>query len=323
MKPPIRVAVTGAAGNIAYSLIWRIADGSCFGPDQPVILQLLEITPAMSKLEGVVMELDDSAMPLVHGIVATDDAKVAFDGCSGVFLVGSRPRTAGMERADLIRANGPIFVGQGQALNRAARDVRVVTVGNPCNTNCLIAAKNSDIPDERFTAMTRLDENRAVGLLARRKGVPPSTVKDVVVWGNHGPTMYPDTTWAKIGKEKVHEAFATSWLQGEFVGQVANRGAEVIKARGASSAASAASSAIDHMHDWVHGTHGRMVSMCVVSQGQYGVPAGLVYSMPVRCEGGDYEVVEGLALDEFARAKIQENVDALTEERSAVADLLG
>lgn len=322
MTAPIRVAITGAAGNIAYSLIWRIASGSCFGPDQPVILQLLEIPPAMTKLDGTVLEIIDSAFPLVHGVEATDDANKAFNGANSVFLVGSRPRSGDMDRSDLIRANGPIFVGQGNALNRAASDVKIITVGNPCNTNCLIAAKNSDIDDSRFTAMTRLDQNRAEGLLALTKGVPPSSVKDVVVWGNHGPTMYPDVTWATVNGAKVGASYDEAWLRGEFLDTVADRGRAIIQARGASSAASAANAAVDHMHDWHLGSEGRIVSMAIVSQGQYGIPKGLVFSMPCVCEDGEYKVVEGLELDAFGKAKVQANIDALTEERNAVADLL-
>ncbi|MCB9681721.1 MAG: malate dehydrogenase [Alphaproteobacteria bacterium] len=324
MPAPIRVAVTGAAGNIGYALIWRIASGSCFGPDQPVILSLLEITPVLPRLEGTVMELVDSAFPLVHGIEATDDANVAFHNADAVFLVGSRPRSKDMDRSDLVAANGPIFVGQGQALNHAARDVKVLTVGNPCNTNCLIAnAHAPDIPSTQFTAMTRLDQNRAHGMLAEKAGTPVANVHDVVVWGNHGPTMYPDVTWATVNGKKVSESYDAGWLRGEFLDTVSDRGRAVIAARGASSAASAASSAVDHMRDWHLGSGERIVSMGVVSQGQYGIPEGLVYSMPCRTKNGRWEVVEGLQVDEFGRKKIQENIDALQQERAAVADLLG
>ncbi|MCB9665988.1 MAG: malate dehydrogenase [Alphaproteobacteria bacterium] len=324
MTAPLRVAVTGAAGNIGYSLVWRLASGSCFGPDQPIILSLLEIPQGMQRLEGVVMEIVDSAFPLVHDIVATDDAGTAFADADAIFLVGSRPRTAGMERGDLVAANGPIFVGQGKAINRARSSVKVVTVGNPCNTNCLIASHyGSDIPKSQFTAMTRLDQNRAVGQLSSRLGVPPADVKDVVIWGNHGPEMYPDVTWASAGGKPVREQVDAGWLQGDFLKTVAQRGKAIIEARGASSAASAASAAIDHMRDWHLGTGGDLVSMAVVSQGQYGVPEGLVFSMPVRCEGGSYEVVEGLELDDFGKAKLAENIEALAGEREAVADLLG
>jgi malate dehydrogenase len=323
MSAPLRVAVTGAAGNIAYSLIWRIANGEVFGPDPPVILQLLEVTPALGKLEGVVMELIDSAMPLVHGVEATDDAGKAFDGCASVFLVGSRPRTADMDRSDLIRANGPIFIGQGQALNRARHDVKVLVVGNPCNTNALIANHAAgDIPSTQFTAMTRLDQNRAEGMIAQRLGIPVAGVRDVVVWGNHGPTMYPDVTWASAGGRPVRDQADMAWLRGSFIPDVSDRGRIIIQARGASSAASAASAAVDHMRDWVLGSGDRIVSMAIVSQGEYDIPAGLVFSMPVRCVGGEYQVVEGLEVDDFGRSHIQKNIDALEAEKAAVRDLL-
>lgn len=323
MTAPLRVAITGAAGNIGYSLIWRIASGDCFGPDTPIILSLLEIPPAMTKLEGVVMEILDSAFPLVKGIESYDDPNNAFDGANAVFLVGSRPRGAGMTRGDLVAANGPIFVGQGSAINRAASDVKVITVGNPCNTNCLIAAHHgSDVPRGRFTAMTRLDQNRAYGQLAKRGNASAADVANVVIWGNHGPTMYPDVSGATVGGEKVTSRFSDDWLRGEFLTTVAKRGGAIIKARGASSAASAASAAVDHMRDWHQGSDGRVVSMAISSEGQYGVPEGLIFSMPVVCEGGDYKVVEDLPLDDFGRGKIQENIDALQGERDAVADLL-
>ncbi|MFK7927005.1 MAG: malate dehydrogenase [Myxococcota bacterium] len=324
MRPPIRVAITGAAGNIGYSLLWRIASGSCFGPDQPVILQLLEIPPAMDAVQGVVMELHDSAFPLLHGVVATSDANVAFKDADAVFLVGSRPRTGDMDRSDLVAANGPIFTGQGKALNDSAKKtVRMVVVGNPCNTNALIARANApDLPDTCFSAMTRLDQNRAMGQLAQRKGVPVSDVADVFVWGNHGPTMYADVSLATVDGKAVAESFDSDWLSGEFVTTVAKRGKAIINARGKSSAASAASAAVDHMRDWWHGTDGRIVAMAIPSQGWYGVPKGLIYSFPVRIAGGVVEVVEGLELNDHTKARIQANVDALTEEREAVKDLL-
>lgn len=325
MLPPIRVAVTGAAGNIGYALLWRLACGSCFGPDQPIILQLLEIPPGMERLAGVVMELQDSAFPLVHDIIATSDPNVAFKDADAVFLVGSRPRTADMDRADLVAANGPIFTGTGKALNdNASRDVRVVVVGNPCNTNALIANANApDLADSCFSAMTRLDQNRAMGQLAVAQEVPVAQVQDVIIWGNHGPTMYPDVSRATIGGQPAADLFEESWLQGDFLKTVATRGKAIIRARGASSAASAASAAIDHMQDWWMGTDGRIVSMAIPSQGWYGVPEGLMYSFPVIVEGGEIHVVEDLVLSEFARAKVQENIDALVAEREAVADLLG
>lgn len=325
MTAPIRVAVTGAAGNIGYALLWRIAAGDCFGPNQPVILQLLEIPPGMERLQGVVMELQDSAFPLVHDIVATSDAEVAFKGADAIFLVGSRPRTKDMDRADLVAANGPIFTGQGKAINdHASRSVKVITVGNPCNTNCLIANANSpDLPDSCFSAMTRLDENRAVGQLAVRAGVPAASIRDVFIWGNHADTMYPDLQRATVNGQPAAEVFSTDWLRGEFHKTVATRGKAIIVARGASSAASAASAAVDHMRDWWQGSSGRIVSMAIPSQGWYGVPEGLVFSFPVKVSAsGEIEVVEDLVVDDYARAQIQKNVDALVEERQAVASLL-
>lgn len=324
MNAPIRVAVTGAAGNIGYSLLWRIASGDCFGPDQPVILQLLEIPPAMSKLEGVVMELMDSAFPLVQGIVATDDANKAFDGVNQVFLVGSRPRSAGMLRSDLVAANGPIFVGQGKAIGaNAASDVRVVVVGNPCNTNCLIAMRNApEIPAEQFSAMTRLDHNRALGQLSLKSGVPVSEIDGVAIWGNHSPQMYPDVSRATIAGEAVTAKYGADWLRGDFLTTVATRGKAVIQARGASSAASAASAAVDHMRDWFHGTGDKVVSMAIPSQGWYGVPEGLIFSFPCRVADGKVSVIEDWEIDDFGRAKIEQNVSDLLGEREAVADLL-
>lgn len=326
MKPPIRVAITGAAGNIGYSLLWRIASGDCFGADQPIILQLLEITPAMDRLNGVIMELTDSAFSLVHGIIGSDDANVAFKDADAIFLVGSRPRTADMDRSDLVKANGPIFVGQGKAIGAVAKKtVKVITVGNPCNTNALIACANaagSGIPARQFTAMTRLDQNRAHGQLSTKAGKPVAAVNDVVIWGNHGPTMYPDVAWATVSGESVRASFDADWLQGEFLKTVATRGKAIIVARGASSAASAANAAVDHMRDWFQGSDGRVVSMAVPSEGWYGVPAGLVFSFPCKCEGGDYRVLTDLELDDFAKAKVAANIEALSAEKTAVADLL-
>jgi len=324
MPAPIRVAVTGAAGNIGYALLWRIASGSTFGPDQPIILQLLEIPPGMDKLEGVVMELRDSAFPLVHDIIATDDPNVAFKDANQIFLVGSRPRTAGMDRADLVAANGPIFVGQGKAIDdNAADDVRVVVVGNPCNTNALIACANAKkVPDSRFTAMTRLDHNRAIGQLSKKSGAAASEIDGIAIWGNHADTMYADVTKATVKGESATSAFDQDWLRGEFLETVATRGKAIINARGASSAASAASAASDHMRDWFKGTDGRVVSMAVPSNGEYGVPKGLIFSFPVTIANGEYTIVEDWPLDDFAKAKIEENVTALEEERAAVSDLL-
>ena len=324
MRAPIRVAVTGAAGNIGYALLWRLASGSCFGPDQPIILQLLEIPPGMDRLSGVIMELRDSAFPLVEGIVGTSDPNVAFKDADAVFLVGSRPRTADMDRADLVAANGPIFVGQGKALNdNASRDVKVVVVGNPCNTNCLIANANApDLDDSCFSAMTRLDQNRAFGQLAKKADVTVSQVRDVVIWGNHANTMYPDVSKGTIAGQPAADQYDTDWLQGEFLTTVATRGKAIINARGASSAASAASAAVDHMRDWWQGSNGQIVSMAIPSKGWYDVPEGLIFSFPVTIENGKIEVVADWPVDAFCADKIRENVEALDEERAAVADLL-
>ena len=321
---PIRVAITGAAGNIGYALLWRIASGDCFGKNQPIILQLLEIPPGMQRLDGVIMELRDSAFPLVHDIIGTDNPEVAFNDANAIFLVGSRPRTKDMDRSDLVAANGPIFVGQGKAIEAVASpNVKVITVGNPCNTNALIASANApNIPNRQFTAMTRLDQNRAVGQLAERAGVPASKVEDVFIWGNHSNTMYPDPRFARVDGKSVVELFDNEWLQGAFLDTVATRGKEIIVARGASSAASAASAAVDHMRDWWQGSDGRIVSMALPSEGWYGVPKGLVFSFPCRCENGEMIVVEDLSVDEFAQQKIDENVNALLEERDAVSELL-
>lgn len=323
MNAPIRVAVTGAAGNIGYSLLWRIASGACFGVDQPVILQLLEVTPALERLNGTVMELEDSAFPLLRGIVATDDPNVAFKDAKAIFLVGSRPRTKDMNRSDLLMANGPIFVGQGKAINdHAARDVKVLTVGNPCNCNAMIAQRNApDLRPEQFTAMTRLDQNRAVAQIAKKAGVAVAAVENVFVWGNHSDKMYPDTSIAKISGEPAN--LDESWLKGDFLTTVATRGKAIIVARGASSAASAASAAVDHMRDWHLGSAGRITSIALPSQGWYGVPKGLLFSYPCRVANGRIEVVEGLSISAFAQEKIRANIVDLEEERSAVVSLLG
>ena len=323
-KTPIRVAITGAAGNIGYALLWRIASGDCFGDKQPLILQLLEIPPGMQRLDGVIMELRDSAFPLVHDIIGTDNPEVAFNDADAIFLVGSRPRTKDMDRADLVAANGPIFVGQGKAIDASASpNVKVITVGNPCNTNALIACANApNIPNKQFTAMTRLDQNRAVGQIAEQVGVPASDVSDVFIWGNHSNTMYPDPRFGKVNNKPVTDLLDSNWLQGKFLDTVATRGKAIIVARGASSAASAASAAVDHMRDWWQGSDGRIVSMALPSEGWYDVPEGLVFSFPCRCEGGEIIVVEDLAIDEFAQKKIHENVQALLEERDAVSELL-
>lgn len=328
MTQPVRVAITGAAGAIGYSLLFRIASGALFGKDTPVILQLLEITPAMKALEGVVMELNDCAFPLLENIVMTDDANVGFAGANIALLVGGRPRGPGMQRADLIKANGPIFTGQGKAINdNAADDIRVCVVGNPCNTNALIAMYNApDVPRERFTAMTRLDENRAKHQLAARAGVSVKSITNVGIWGNHSDTMYPDFFNAKIDGKPVTDVISDrAWLEGDFISTVQKRGAEIIAARGSSSAASAAAAAIDHVHDMFQVTPSNdFVSMAVPSNGAYGIEEGLIYSFPVRCDGkGNYEIVEGIELNDFSREKLEITKKQLLEERAVVEDLLG
>jgi len=325
MKAPIRVTVTGAAGNIGYALLFRLAGGDCYGKDQPIILQLLEITPGMKALEGVAMELDDSAFPLLHGMVLSDDPRVAFDGANQAFLVGSRPRTKDMSRADLITANGPIFVGQGKAINdRAASDIRALVVGNPCNTNALILRSAArDVASDRFHAMTRLDENRAKAQIARKAGVKPGDITNVGIWGNHSDTMFPDFYHAKVAGKAATSVADESWFQGEFTKVVSTRGKAIIEARGSSSAASAASAAIDHMHDLWHGTApGTFTSMGVVSSGQYGTPSGLVFSFPVTAAGGNWKVVEGLEHNAYAQQKIAGTTKELETERDTVKDLL-
>ncbi len=325
MTAPIRVSVTGAAGNIGYALLFRLAAGDCYGKDQPIILQLLEITPGMKALEGVVMELLDSAFPLLHGVEISDDPNKAFNGINQGFLVGSRPRTKDMNRADLISANGPIFTGQGRALNdNAADDVRVIVVGNPCNTNALIAAHSAPgIPKDRFHAMTRLDENRAKAQLATKLNALPGEVTNLGIWGNHSDTMYPDFANAKVRGQAVTAQVGQDWLQGDFLKTVATRGKAIIEARGASSAASAASAAIDHMSTLWHGNAaGDFTSMGVWSDGQYGVPKGLIFSFPVTSKGGNWSIVEGLEHDEFAKAKIAATTTELLNERETVKDLL-
>lgn len=328
MTSPVRVAITGAAGSIGYALLFRIAAGEVFGKDTPVILHLIEIPQALKAVEGVVMELDDCAFELLQGVVITDDAKVGFDGANVGILVGGRPRGPGMVRADLIQANGPIFTMMGQAINeRAADDIRVVTVANPCNTNALITMANApDVPNDRFTALTRLDENRARTQLAQKAGVPVSAVKNVAIFGNHSKTMFPDFFNATINGKPATEVITDhEWLHGEFVSTVQDRGAAIIAARGASSAASAANAAIDHVRDWFTKTpEGEFVSMAIPSQGHYGVAEGLIYSFPVRCDGeGNYEVVEGLQVNDFAAEKIKATEAELISEREVVADLLG
>ena len=324
-KDPVRVAVTGGAGQIGYSILFRIASGQLLGPDQPVVLHLLEITPALDGLRGVAMELEDCAFPLLAGVVQTDDANVAFEGVNYALLVGSRPRTKGMERGELLAANGAIFTAQGKALSdNAADDVRILVVGNPANTNCLIAMNNAPkIPNERFTAMTRLDHNRAKAQVALKAGVPVSDVTNMTIWGNHSATQYPDLFRAKIGGRNAAEVIDDqAWLESDFIPTVQKRGAAIIEARGLSSAASAANAAIDHVRTWVDGTpEGDWVSMGIPSDGSYGVPEGLISSFPVTTNAGEYEIVQGLELDDFSRERIDASVAELGEERDEVAKL--
>ncbi|MDP7598557.1 MAG: malate dehydrogenase [Acidimicrobiales bacterium] len=322
---PVRVSVTGAAGQIGYSLVFRVASGQLLGPDQPVSLSLLEILPAMGALEGVAMELDDCAFPLLSDMNLSDEADVAFDGAEVAILVGSRPRTKGMERQDLLEANGAIFTVQGQALNgNAADDLRVLVVGNPANTNCLIAMNNApDIPDDRFTAMTRLDHNRALTQAAGKLGVSVNDVSRMTIWGNHSATQYPDLFRCEVAGSSVAAVIDDQvWLETEFIPTVQKRGAAIIEARGASSAASAANAAIDHVHDWVLGTpDGDWVSMGVPSDGSYDVPEGLISSFPVTCSGGAWSMVQGLDIDDFSRTRIDVSVAELAEERDMVRGL--
>ncbi len=326
MKNPVRVAVTGAAGNIGYALTFRIAAGDMLGPDQPVILQMIEIPPAMDTLSGVVMELNDCAFPLLSGIVATTDLDAGFDGADYALLVGARPRSAGMERKDLLGANGKIFAPQGKALDQhACRDVRVLVVGNPANTNALIAAGNApDLDRRQFTAMTRLDHNRAISQLAAETGAHPTAIRRMTIWGNHSTTQYPDISHATVAGRPAPELVEESWYRETFIPTVQKRGAAVIKARGASSAASAASAAIDHVRTWVMGTAaGDWVSMAVPSDGSYGIAEGVIYSMPCTCADGRYRVVQGLECDDFSRARMAATDAELREERQAVEELLG
>ena len=325
MTTPIRVAVTGAAGQIGYSLLFRIASGAVFGPDQPVILQMLEITPALGALEGVAMELDDCAFPLLAGMVRTDNAETAFGDADAAFLVGAMPRKDGMERGDLLSANGGIFKPQGQALAAAAKkDVKVLVVGNPANTNALIAMNNAKgLDPRRFTAMTRLDHNRAVSQLAAKTGKPVSSIKKMTIWGNHSSTQYPDLFHCEVdGKNAAALVNDQTWLENDFIPTVAKRGAAIIKARGLSSAASAANAAIDHMRSWALGTaDGDWVSMAVPSDGSYGVTEGIISSFPCVCKNGEWSIVQGLEIDAFSRAKIDASVAELVEERDEVKKL--
>ncbi len=322
---PVKVAVTGAAGQIGYSLLFRLASGALLGPDTPIELRLLEITPALKALEGVVMELEDCAFPTLAKVEIGDDAKTIFDGVNHALLIGARPRGAGMERGDLLEANGGIFTPQGKALAAvAADDVRVTVTGNPANTNALIAMSNApEIPQERFTALTRLDHNRAIGQLAKKLGVPVTDIRKMTIWGNHSATQYPDLFHAEVGGRNAAEAVDDQeWLAGTFIPTVAKRGAAIIEARGASSAASAASATIDHARTWIDGTSdGDWVSMAVASDGSYGVPEGLVSSFPVTVKDGQWTIVQGLEIDDFSRGKIDASVAELVEEREAVRGL--
>jgi malate dehydrogenase len=325
MTTLVRIAVTGAAGQIGYSLLFRIASGAVFGPNTPVILQLLEITPALGALEGVRMELDDCAFPLLAGVVCTDNAETAFGDADAAFLVGAMPRKDGMERGDLLSANGGIFKPQGQALAAAAKkDVKVLVVGNPANTNALIAMNNAQgLDPRRFTAMTRLDHNRAMTQLSAKVGKPVTSIKKMTIWGNHSSTQYPDLFHCEVdGKNAAALVNDQTWLENDFIPTVAKRGAAIIKARGLSSAASAANAAIDHMHSWAMGTPGGdWVSMAIPSDGSYGVPEGIISSFPCVCKDGDYSIVQGLEIDAFSRARIDATVAELIEERDEVKKL--
>ena len=321
MSSPVNVTVTGAAGQIGYALLFRIASGQLLGPDVPVRLRLLEITPALKAAEGTAMELDDCAFPLLTGIDITDDLKVAFDGCNVGLLVGARPRTAGMERGDLLEANGGIFGPQGKAINdHAASDVKVLVVGNPANTNALIAQRNApDVPAGRFTAMTRLDHNRALSQLSAKLSVPVTAIEKMTIWGNHSATQYPDPYTTQVNGRSAAEQVEEEWLRDTFIPTVAKRGAAIIEARGASSAASAANAAVDHVYDWTHGTE--WTSSSVASDGSYGVEEGLISSFPCRAVDGEWQIIQGVDINDFSRRKIDASVAELAEERDAVAAL--
>ena len=325
MTQAAHIAVTGAAGQIGYALLFRIASGALLGPDRPVVLHLIEVPQAQKALEGVVMELRDCAFPLLDGIVATDDLAAGFRDVNYALLVGARPRGPGMERKDLLTANGAIFTAQGKAINdNAARDIRVLVVGNPANTNALICQRNAkDLPARQFTAMTRLDHNRAVSQLAARTGTPVSAVKRMTVWGNHSSTQYPDISHATVDGRPARERVDQAWVEQEFIPTVQQRGAAIIQARGASSAASAASAAIDHMRTWVQGTaDGDWTSMAVPSDGSYGTPEGIIYSFPVTTRNGEWEIVQNLPVDDFSRVRMDLTARELMEERDAVRDLI-
>ena len=326
MKAPVRVTITGAAGQIGYQLAFRIASGQMLGRDQPVILQLLEIPPALPALNGVVMELDDCAFPTLAGIVASDDPRLAFDASDYALLVGARPRGPGMERKDLLEANAAIFSAQGRAINdRAARGIRILVVGNPANTNALIASSNApDIDPRQFTAMTRLDHNRALAELARKTGTHVNDIRRMSIWGNHSATQYPDVSEATVKGQAAGDLVDRAWLTAEFIPLVQQRGAAIIETRGASSAASAASAAIDHMRDWTLGTpEDDWVSMAVPADGSYGIERGIVYSFPVRCRDGEYRIVQDLEISDFSRERMAATAAELREERAAIESLLG
>ena len=326
MKQPLNVAITGAAGQIGYALAFRVASGALFGADQPVKLHLLEITPALPTLQGVVMELDDCAFPTLAKVIATDDARVAFKDCHAALLVGARPRGPGMERKDLLLANAQIFSAQGKALDAvASRDVRVLVVGNPANTNALIAMKNApSLKPQSFTAMTRLDHNRALSQLAAKTGSHVNDIQRMIIWGNHSATQYPDINHCLVKGQAARTLVDQDWIEKDFIPTVQQRGAAIIKARGASSAASAASAAIDHIRDWFRGSpQGDSLSMGIPSDGSYGIPEGVIYSYPVICRGGQYEIVQGLDIDAFSRARMDATHQELLEERDGVKDLLG
>ncbi len=325
-KAPVRVAVTGAAGQICYALLFRIANGDIYGKDQPVILQLLDLPQAQKAVNGVVMELDDCAFPLLQGVVVTDDPKVAFKDADAALLVGARPRGPGMERRDLLSANAEIFKVQGRALNDAAkRDVKVLVVGNPANTNAYITMKSApDLPAGNITAMLRLDHNRAVSQFAAKAGVGPADIEKVIVWGNHSPTMFADYRFATAkGKPLPQVINDEAWYRETLIPTVGKRGGAIIEARGSSSAASAANAAIDHMHDWINGSDGRWVSMGIASDGSYGIPEGVIYGTPVTCAGGSYTRVTGLEISDYARTMMDKTLAELNEEREAIASLLG
>ncbi len=320
-RAPVKVTVTGAAGQIGYAILFRIASGQLLGPDTPVRLSLLEIPPALKAAEGTAMELDDCAFPLLSGIDITDDAKTAFDGTNVALLVGARPRTAGMERGDLLEANGGIFGPQGKAINAgAASDIRVLVVGNPANTNALIAQQHApDVPADRFTAMTRLDHNRALSQLAQKLGCSVTDIKKMTIWGNHSATQYPDLYTTEVAGKPAASQVDEAWLRDTFIPTVAKRGAAIIEARGASSAASAANAAIDHVFDWVNGTE--WTSSSVVSDGSYGIPEGLICSFPCRSVNGQWEIIQGVEINDFSRERIEASVKELAEERAAVKEL--